>query len=320
MLGSKVRHDVLLLSLGQTWVASFFPPAGGTFPAGTTAECVITDPAGVTLATWTAPVVPARIDFVVAPMFCDQIPEGSYFRVAVHYPAAGARPAFVDNIARGSVIRDDNPTPLAPRPPAAAAGPHRDDMPGPLPDPNWIKVGGWANLKIWDNSWLGLPKGLGADYLLYGKTAARWKVQAAGDAVTVKVSTVIGAFTGAGRATVIVASNQQMTSWVGFQLRADPLSTNRRLSIVRGSSPTAYVELASTPDVVADNGSYTFVYNPITDTYLAYKGSGGSPVAQWTDSAHQVPHGNGYRYPGVLLESDLLSAGVQLSSWQIEDN
>jgi hypothetical protein len=111
MLGSKVRLETLVLSLGQSWVAALAPPAGLSFTGGTTAQCIITDPAGAVLATWTPiAITPARIDFVVPPAQSDPIPHGSYFRLVVHYAAVGARAAFDDNYARGSVVRDDNPT------------------------------------------------------------------------------------------------------------------------------------------------------------------------------------------------------------------
>lgn len=322
MLGQKTKLETLVLSQGQTWVAAFFPRPGEVFPEGTTAECLISDPAGNPIATWEpAMVTPLRIDFIVAADDTDPIPHGSYFRVTVHRPAAGARPAIDENLSRGSVVRDDNPTPLAGPRTANIALSFNDSISGDSPSPNWIKTGGLGNLKVWDNDLFGLPNGLAGDFLLFQSTAARYRAQTNQNAVKVEVGTIVGGFAGGGKTTVIVASNQAMTSWVGMQFATGPLAGAKKLNLVLGSGPTAYEIKSQTANTVADNDRYTYIYDDLADAYHIYKGTDFSaPLLSWPDEGHVVPHGNGYRYPALLFESALLTTGVQLSSWAIKDN
>lgn len=321
MLGSKTRQDVMVLSQGQTWVAAFFPSAGGIFPPGTTAECIITDPAGGVLATWLPmSIAETRIDFITAAAGCDPIPHGSYYRVTVHYPAIGDRPPIDDNLSRGSVVRDDNPTPLAAPQTSDVALSFNDPVTGPEVNPNWVKVGGWGNLKVFDNSASSLPNGMAGDSLLFAQAAARWRVQSNRDAVKLEVGIVTGAIN-PGRTTTIVASNQAMTSWIGYQIRTDTSNWNPVLNIVRGSGPTTYSVIKSVPNAVASNGRYTFIYDDLTDTYLAYKENDFSaPLTSWPDAEHEIPHGNGYRYAALLFEANLLTTGVQVAGWSMKDN
>lgn len=320
MLGAKTRLDTLVLSEGQTWVASFFPEAGTTFIPGATAECIIADPAGVVLATWTpAAVSEMRIDFIVQPDDHADIPHGAYYRVVAHLPATGPRPPIDRNLSRGSVVRDDNPSPLAAPRKTEIALSYIDqpDLAAGV-NPNWVRVGGWGKLKVWDNSAQHLPPGLAADFILFDTAAARWRGQVATDAVKVEVSTILGLIN-SGKTTVGVCSNQHMTSWVGFQMETG--IANNRLSIVTATGPTTYSIRASVANTLHDNDRYTFVYDPIADKYLAYKSSDFSaPVLQWADEAHAIPHGNGYRYPAVLYQASLLSTGVQLGGWAVRDN
>lgn len=322
MLGTKVRQETLLLSLGQSWVASFFPRPGSSFIDGTYAECVITDPAGNTVTTWEPDsVAETRIDFIVDPDDCDPIPHGSYFRVTAHLPATGTSPWIDINLSRGMVLRDDNPTPLAGPRTTTVARAFADDLTTLTVNPNWVKLGGWGNLKVYDNSAFSLPNGLAADFIVFANAAARWREQTNQNAVKVEVSTVIGTFAGDGKTTVVVASNQAMTSWMGYQLQTGTLAGDKKINIVQGTSPTAYTVKASVSNTVANNDRYTFVYDDLADKYLVYKTSDFSaPLLNWTDSTHAVAHGNGYRYPGLLFESNLLTTGVQLSGWAIRDN
>ncbi len=322
MLGTKTRLDTLVLSEGQTWVAAFFPKAGNSFPTGTTCECTITGPDGGVLATWDASsITETRIDFFVPTADCDAIPHGAYYRVTAHYPAIGPRPALDDNLSRGSVVRDDNPSPLAAPQSTNVALSFVDTMTGPGVDPNWVRVGGWGKLKIQNNSSLGLPNGMSADFLFFDKAAARYRAQTNQDGVKVEASAIKGNFSGDGRSTVIICSNQSMTSWVGFQWATSGLLANRALHIVQGTGPTTWAVKASIGNTVANNDRYTYIYDPLVDKYLVYKGTDFStPFLQWPDEGHEVPHGNGYRYPALEFESGLLTTGVQLSGWSIKDN
>ena len=319
MLGSKTRLDTLLLSEGQTWVAVFFPQAGAKFPDGTTCECTITGPDGGVLATWpAASITESRIDFFVGTDESDVIPHGAYYRVTAHYPAIGPRPAIDDNLSRGSVVRDDNPSPLAAPRSTNIALSFFDDMSGPGIDPNWVKVKG--KLKIYGNG-PSLPNGMSADFTFFDVAAARYRAQTNQDAVKVEVSTVLGDFGGDGKSTVIVCSNQSMTSWVGFQFAYSGLSANRYVHIIRGTGPDSAVVMESNGNTVANNDRYTCMYDPLADKYLMYKGTDFStPIVDWVDEAHEVPHGNGYRYPALHFKSGLLSTGVKLSGWAIKDN
>lgn len=321
MLGAKTRQDTLVLSEGQTWVATFFPAAGGVFSPGTTAECIITDPAGGVLATWApATVDENRIDFIVAPDDQALIPPGSYFRVTAHLPAVGPRPAIDTNLARGLVVRDDNPTPLAAPRTTNVALSFADSMSGPEVDPAWVRVGNWGKTKIWDNSVLSLPNAMSSDFAVFDKGVARYRAQTNQNAVKVEVSTIRALATG-GKATVIVAGNQSLTSWVGLQFQYGVLSGDQKIHIVTGTSPVAYSIQQSAANTVANNDRYTFIYDDLADKYLVYKGTDlSTPFVQWPDAAHDIPHGNGYRYPALLFESDLLTTGIQLSGWAIKDN
>ena len=140
-------------------------------------------------------------------------------------------------------------------------------------------------------------------------------------AVKAEVETVLGAFTGQGKATVIVASNQSMTSWVGYQFAVGPTAGEKKLNIVRGTGPKKYTIEETAANTLADTDRYTLIYDDLADKYLAYKNTDlSTPLVMWPDDAHEIPHGNGYRYPALLFESGLLTTGVQFSGWAIKDN
>lgn len=321
-LGTRPRLDSLVLSLGQTWVANFFPPAGQQFPAGTTITCAIADNAGHVVTTWVATVNPTVAQFLVPSSQTDPIPTGSYFMVQANYPAQTAPvaiPAITRNLSRGSVVRDDNPTPLA-TPQITNVALTYADTPNLAAgvNPNWVRVGGTGNLKVWDNSAQSLAPGLAGDFVVFNTTAARWVAQNATDSVKIDVQVILGAVN-SGKTTTVLCSNQSMTSWVGMRMQTG--IANNTLDIVLGSGPTTYTVEATVSNTLANNDRYTFVYDPIADKYLIYKTSNFSaPVLTWQDMSHSIPHGNGYRYPGLLFEASLLSTGVQVTGWAIEDN
>lgn len=320
MLGAKAKLDTMVLSQGQSWVATFFPRAGALFPAGTTCECTIADPAGNIVATWEpVSVTPNRIDFVTAATDSDTITNGYYFLVTAHYPATDTRPAIDENLSRGSVLRDDNPTPLAAPRSTNIALSFTDDMSGPGVDPAWVRVGGWGHLIINNNSGSGLPNAMSADFALFDTAAARYRAQTNQNAVKVEVETIIGNFGGAGKTTVIICSNQQMTSWVGMQFETG--INNNNIHILEGTGPTTWSIQETVANHVHDYDRYTFMYDDLADNYLVYKGTDlSTPLVQWQDEGHTIPHGNGYRYPALLFQSSLLSTGLQLSGWSIKDN
>jgi len=320
MLGTKATLDTMVLSQGQSWVAAFFPRGGRIFTAGTTCETTIADPAGNIIATWEpVSITPNRIDFVTAATDSDLIPNGSYFRVTVHYPASDTRPAIDENLSRGSVLRDDNPSPLAAARSTNIALTFTDDMSGPGVDPAWVRIGGNGHFIINNNSSYHLPNAMSGNFALFETAAGRYRAQTNQNAVKVEVETIVGGFGGAGKTTVIICSNQQMTSWVGMQFETG--INNNNIHILEGKSPTSWSIQNTAHNVVHDLDRYSFIYDDLADNYLVYKGTDFStPLIDWQDEGHTIPHGNGYRYPALLFQSSLLSTGLQLSGWSIKDN
>ena len=85
-LGYSPTVEPLKLTTGASFVQTIQPSDGATFPSGTTAAIVITDPSGNTIATWSATVSTTTLSWLVASAAADPIPANSRYTLLISFP------------------------------------------------------------------------------------------------------------------------------------------------------------------------------------------------------------------------------------------
>lgn len=250
----------------------------------------------------------------------DGIPAGSAWQLFAEIDGATRL------LAQGNVTRSEAPFPDAPAQSSEFDGvryQYSFGTPGLLSDPSWRILDG--NPRVYDNSIRNLPNAVAAgsllagDFAIFDDVAMLWFAPLRTDSVRLTYNTIRSRFDsdGNGELWVVICSNYDMTSWVGFHHK-QVWGNADTLSIVTGTSPTAFTNRVSVSGSTANNAYYTAEYNPLTNTYRLYSGAG-SQLVSWTDQTNVIDHGPGNRYVGFGFRSDFLQPGVQVSDWLIGD-
>lgn len=272
---------------------------------------------GQTLATWEGDVDGRVLTFDIEDDV-DLIPRGAGWQLF----------ADIDGTERllvqGTVVRNEQPFPDAP-----VASPEWDakmfsysfGTPGRLYDPAWrILVG---RPTVYDNSGEDLPNAVAAGTLftleLWPQAVMMWFAPTQTDSVRFTYNVVRH---GDGECRVMICSNYDATNWAGIlhkQVFGIGSWDDDEIAIVTGTGPTDYQIRATVSWETQDLQNYTAEYNPLTDTYAVYLGDSLDPIVSWTDSTNIVDHGPGERYVGLGFKSALLSPGVEVSDWRVQD-
>jgi hypothetical protein len=86
-IGYEPQIERLVLVKGQDFLHDINPPAGETFPVGTSADLILSAAGGSgdVIATWPATVTPSAISWSVSSTVADTITAPATFRILVHY-------------------------------------------------------------------------------------------------------------------------------------------------------------------------------------------------------------------------------------------
>lgn len=293
--------------------------ARSAFDPGTEAQIVVTDLAGVVLATLYGDVVANTITWTEYASDMDSIPHASNYELSISYPDTG-EPTPVEY---GSVIRKEPRfTLLPPADSSATALKFEQDFTySTLLGPKWVIKHGKpivnVNQPAHANA-LGIDVGLfGFLDLIFGPSAAAlFYAPVNGDDISLNIKV---RNPGAGKTRVVVCSDYQMTEWLGVEFETGIF--NNFIRFVKGTSPVAgtYVGSPVVNTVAAETDTYQIKYNGLADTYNVFKNGGLTPVASYHDIDHQIMHGLGHRYWGASWQGSLLSGGMQLISVNAQD-
>lgn len=195
--------------------------------------------------------------------------------------------------------------------------------PGYVYDPAWRILHGRP--RVWDNSLRELPNGVAAGGVLFADAFMMYFAPLRTDTVRLTYNTIRPTDNSDGECWVVVCSNYDGTNWAGFRHRqvwGIGSWDDDTIEIVTGdgTKSTDFDTRETIQAETANNQNYTAEYNELTNTFSLYKGDATEPLISWPDETEVVEHGEGERYWGLAFQSDIASAGVQISDVRIGDS
>lgn len=310
MLSKDSQMDTICLSLGgQLSIPDW--QLRGSYATGTEAQIVIRDDAGAELARFDGTVTKVGISFLEEPDAVKDIPHGANFQLLVTVP--GEEP---EAKRYGTVIRKEPRFPLAEVvQPEDVARIYKADFIGQYIGPMWKPMGGKGSLAIHTHGLISNLPSMGPNFALFSDAAARWLWPMNMDSVSINVKVLN---VGAGKFTVAVCADYAMNTWLGIQFETGIV--NNKVHIVTGTGPiTAVYQDNAVANTTANGDVYTIKYNALSNTIACYKGTSLTPLIEWTDEDGVVPHGEGFRYTGLIWNTSLFTPGVEPTSWEAHD-
>lgn len=296
------------LSRGSRWTYKLRGKPGDLYPAVGTAEAVFYDTAGGVAATIVGTVTPLLVLFEADPADVEEIPHGAGFEIFVTPDGEDRQMVRYGTAVRREVRFPDAP----PTDTSETALLFTDNFQRTLLGPKWIIK--YGKPKILQNT-SPIPDGLGPDGIFFASAATLFYAPLNGDDCTINVNVVNA---GAGKTTIVLCSDQAMTSYLGVQIETG--ISNNKVHIVRGTAPLTMVDvMTAVNSTTANNDNFAIKYNSLTDTISVYKNDSSTALIAWTDASHDVLHGAGYRYMGFNFQASLLQAGVEITSWHAQD-
>ena len=313
-IGLAPKLDTLNLSKDETFIQSIPLKQGQTYASGTTAQIVIKDDAGITLATWSGTVSGTTASFSQTDVAAlNAIPHGANYDLLLTYTSGK-----VEKFAYGRVVRNENRYALAPSQVTTNyALQFADNFTRTYVGKFWVPRNSSVGISIHDNTSIfsSAPRTMGPNYSLFNSAGCIWYSPLNSDSCTITASMVN---LGAGKCTLVVCSDYSMTSWLGLQFETG--ISNNRLWVVKGSSPTAFTTLSSPVNNTLTTGDvYVVKYNNVSRTISCYKNGSLSPIISWPDTTDQIPNGAGYRYTGLVWNTSLFAPGAEPSAWSAQD-
>lgn len=291
--------------------------AVGDLPLDTAAWVQVTDRSGGVLATLDGDVGANRVDWTIDPAELADIPAGSNFEMFIETEEG------VHKVRYGRVVRREVAFPLAPTSSDMFdAVMYEDQLQRSEPGPYWIpkygKVGMFTQADPKPDFAMAVRN---ADFFLplplWADAAVLWYAPARSDTVEITFGLVPA---GAGQTTIVLASNYQMTSYLGIMFDTNPATDIVRC--VTGTGPIATVNQgASVNHNIATNGGiYTVKYSLPLNTMSLYVGSNLTPLIEFEDTSHLATHGLGYQYFGASWQASLFESGPRMYYFKAKDD
>lgn len=308
-VGVAPRLDSLYLSKGVNFLRNV--RLGKEYAATAKAKIVITDEAGIELASWDGTVNKSQAEFNNI-AGADDIPHGARFELSLLEDDGD----FI-KLAYGIVVRGDHRYPLIPTADTTNyALQFSDTFDRKYVGKYWVGRSGSNAISIHDNLF-NLPNTLGPNFSFFTDSAALWYTPLNSDSVTITVSMIN---MGAGKCTVVLCSDYSMSSWLGVQFETGLV--NNKARIVRGTAPTKWEIVPGSTAVnssVNNGDNYTIKFNAQTKTVSCYENAILNPLISWKDTGGLIPIGAGFRYTGFCWNTSLLAPGAEPSSWSAKD-
>lgn len=305
------EQAAVLLSKGSIWNPTPWEPPylmadpGGAWPDNSYATATFTDTSGATIVEIDGDVTSKAVTFTADPEEMDQVPAGANFVIVLDTKDGPIQ------IRHGKVIRKEPFYATAPSGVVKPPQQFSDSFQRTALGRKWVHVGGGRSV-IHHNSGISLPNGLSPNISFYTKAALRYWLPFNTNSVQVSTSVINPLNTQNGTLGIVVSADINFRSGLVAALET---GINNRIRLGTMSGPTTVVPRSDTlSNTVNNNDTYTVGYSDLSKTLSIYKGSGLSPILEWTDSASIVPHGPGYQYWGLYWVASALSAGIQVTS------
>lgn len=310
------KYSALVLSRGEQYQpAPIRPREVGTssWPTDATVATVFYDSAGGVINTVAGIVAADGLTWDTAPAEVDIVPAGAQYETFL---------TTVDTkkhqIRYGSVIRKQASFFAARAAQQAAAVLQYSDnfySRTGLVGSRWLPLLGKPT--IFDNSGT-TPNGVGPNTVFFADAAMRYYAELNTDSWLLSFNVINP---GAGKTGILCACNSSGSSYIYAMFESG--ISNNKLHMGIGTGPIAMEDQVSAVDHTVPGAgavtNYKLRYDDDTKTLACFLGDATTPLIDWTDEAHVVPHGPGYRYFGVNWQASLLSSGVQLTSIKAQD-
>jgi hypothetical protein len=295
------KMGTLSMSRGKLFQRVYKVPY--VLPDGTSAQIVITDAAGATLATFDGDVEGNTITFTEFATDTDLIPHGSNYDFSIAYPDTGED----SPIEYGLVIRKEPRfTLLAPDDSSDPLKFEMDFSFATILGPKWVVKAGQPVIV---GNQPALPNAASANWLFFQSAAMLYYAPVNGDDITINVKLLNP---GAGKTTIVCCSDYSMDSYLGVQFESG--LSNNFVHMVTGSGPLSMTSYSSVSNTVLNNDTYQIKFNSLSNTLQVFKNGSNGALATLTDSVGVVPHGLGQRYFGASWQGSLISGGVEIVS------
>lgn len=183
----------------------------------------------------------------------------------------------------------------------------------------WETVAG-GGARIYDHTDEDLPSGVGPDIERYGPlpSAIRYYAQMPNVGVDAAVRMILpSGQENAGATTFVLAAD--INFYTGLAVRFD--SVESQLLLGRMNGPTLFepfdADKLSVADTIEGVAAYRVVFDADADTLAVYRGDKSKPSLKWTDTAHEMPQGNGFMYSGFSFLPSVTGTGPQITGWEV---
>lgn len=309
------RNRVLELNRGNPAVWTYTLSSNQQFPAGTTAVLELKNTYGQAVGVWVGTVTGGIIRFDQLASIADAIPRGTSWTLTASYGGTAPR-----QLAQGTVIRSEAPFPDAPANSTlfdAVQYSYSFGTPGFVVDTSWRILNGKP--RVYDNSAAALPNAVAAGTLL---TGVPWDDVFMMFFAPVKTDAVRFTYNvirqGNGDAWIAICSNYDATNYACVHHKRT--ASGDTISIATGTGPVTITDRQVVTYSTSSLDNFTAEFNPSSNTYAVYLGTSLTPLVQWQDATNIVFHGEGERYVGLGFKSALLTPGVEVSDWIVQDN
>lgn len=259
-----------------------------------------------------------RFTWLIDANTLDHVPAGANFEVFVSYDDRTYKVRY------GRVVRKEAFYPLNPLI-ATNAAPlmYEDDMQRSMPGPRWVaKYGAVSMHDLGEEAtprWAMASRNafdiFGFGVNLFQSAAALWYAPLQSDAVELSVGLIDG---GNGITTIVLSSNQSMTSFIGVRFTESGASNT--IQVVTGSAwnVTATVGSSISTTFPSSGGIYKITYSAATNQVSVYLP--GSPTPSLTTAiSTSVPSGTGFRYVGATWQGAAVPTGPKMYYWKAKD-
>ena len=318
----KLREAVVTLTKGGIWAWRIPADIGESWPDGAVAHTEFRNTSGAMLADIEASDVTAEaIMFLAQPADVESVPAGVPFETFIETDDGPLKIRY-GIVQRHEARFFDAPTIVA------------TDVPRMFEDTFQRTALGWrwepvtgphGSTKIYNNSGVSLPYGVGANVVLFHNdpSAIRYYRPLQGDTAKITVTLLN---TSAGKTGVVLCADINFIS--GLVVQFDSTTGTDHINFGQLTGPASVTYLGSPiTHTIANNDAYTITQNDLTKVLSVYAGTDPSPgtlLGSWTDSGLVIPHGPGYRYLGFnfLPSGNFLihEAGPEISGWAAKDD
>lgn len=315
---TQSKFSTITLSRGDTptWTYTLDRKEKRLFPDGGEAVIEFRNTFGQVFDTWLGEIADGKAIF--PDVEGDSLVRGLTYTLTLEDEEGRPRQVRWGNLVRNEARWPDHPD--SAQEPGVVAYSYSFGTPGFVVDPAWRIINGHP--RVYDNSGDDLPNAvaagslLGGDWTVFDDVAMQYYAPLKTDAVRLTYQVVKE---NVGDAWVVICSNYVADNYAAFR-HVEVSGSSDYIAIATGSGPVTVTNRATETYTTEDLDTFTAEYNPASNTYSLYLGEDLEPVLSWQDATGIVKHGTAHRYVGFGFKSGLLSPGVEIANWFINDS